>query len=74
MTDDDEMMSVDLSFANGTARAEVPVQLFQQRTTNTGHYFGFDPVGPRFLLTVEPVANQATPLTVVLNWAAGLKQ
>jgi hypothetical protein len=74
ITDSDAMMSVDFSVSNGVPRAGVPVQLFQERTTIFSKYFGLDPVGPRFLLVFEPEANQTTPLTVVLNWASGLRK
>ena len=59
-------ISVGASFEAG-----VPVVLFE---TNTGaHVFAVDPSGQRFLI-LAPLRKSAPPLTVMLDWAAGLPE
>lgn len=74
LTQDNAIMSADLTFSGGTLAASAPVQLFRRTDIRCCH-FGFDPVGPRFLLAVPSEdAGQQGQLSVVLNWASGLRK
>lgn len=53
----------------------LPQELFAQRQSGFSHDFAIDAVGQRLVLIVSPdVKDDATPITVVLNWAAGLSR
>jgi Tol biopolymer transport system component len=63
-TNDNHVMSVDVT---SPMRPGVPKELFTQAGGWT-----MDPVHQRFLMAVAPDATGAAPITVVLNWTAGL--
>ena len=56
--------------ANGqTVEAGTPVALF---TTRPGSQYEASPDGQRFL--INTLTEDAAPITVILNWAPGLKK
>jgi hypothetical protein len=71
-------MSVDLKSGSGF-EASVPRPLFQTRTPRVdfpGFHSLYDvtPDGLRFLVVSEPEVRPASPITIVLDWTAGLKK
>jgi len=60
--------------------AGTPVALFQTRVEGAGaimggiyHQYDVTPDGQRFLVNTLEEQGESAPITVVLNWAAGLK-
>jgi hypothetical protein len=69
-------MSVDVS-ANPTFHPGIPKPLFKTKAQRLTDRMIWDvsPDGKKFLLPIPVAANTtAPPLTVVLNWQAGLKK
>jgi eukaryotic-like serine/threonine-protein kinase len=58
-----------VSFEVGTVKP-----LFQTRTTGAFNEYDVAPDGQRFLINTLPEQTSSAPLTVVLNWTAGLKK
>jgi serine/threonine protein kinase len=48
--------------------------LFQMRSAGTGHAYAVTADGQRFLVNTAPEEASAAPITVVVNWTAGLSQ
>jgi len=76
LADDGMLMSVDLK--TGSFDASVPRPLFQTRTPRVdfpGFHSLYDvtPDGQRFLVVSEPEGRSSPPITIVLDWTAGLK-
>ena len=72
---DGRMMAVDVEKAP-TFRLGVPKPLFQTRLNMLGvpsRRYGVSADGQRFLMNVPVGADAAAPITVIMNWAAGLK-
>ncbi len=69
---DNKVMAVDIDAAHGI-HAGTPKPLF---SLPEGAGFGWDvsPDGQRFLFNVPVIKSSAIPLSVVQNWAAGLKK
>jgi Tol biopolymer transport system component/predicted Ser/Thr protein kinase len=71
---DRKMMAVDIQTGQGVVTAGVPHPLFQVPNGANGFDYDISPDGRRFLIST-PSANAANaPITVVLNWWAGLKK
>jgi hypothetical protein len=73
-------MAVDIKIGGSALELGIPHQLFESRiNSTTGSYFSYvvSRDGQRFLITSLPAAQgaapPAAPLTVVLNWTAGLR-
>jgi len=64
-------MAVQISTNKGF-EAGTPRRMFAVPGATPG--WDLSPDGKRFLFVASPNANRATPFTVVLNWAAGLKK
>ena len=72
---DGRMMAVDVEKAP-TFRLGVPKPLFQTRLNMLGvpsRRYGVSADGQRFLMNVPVGADAVAPITVIMNWAAGLK-
>jgi serine/threonine-protein kinase len=68
-----EAMAVSIDTSKGF-QAGAPRRMFSLPTTVLGQGWDLSPDGKRFLFSASPSAGRATPFTVVLNWAAGLKK
>ena len=69
------MMAVALQAGPQGIRAEAPRMLFRADFGNGGlRQFDVTPDGQRFLIILSGAAGNATPLTVVSNWQAGLRK
>ena len=72
-TDDDALMSVELTPDNGSLRPASPVKLFSQPSQRGNQsWFGMDPLGERFLLILppeKPPDETTPPITVIVNFA-----
>jgi Tol biopolymer transport system component len=78
---DRKLMVVEVNGAESSLKAGVPKALFEARTIPTAPFFGFNASyyaasgnGQRFLVSTLVGESTATPLTVVLNWTAGIKR
>ncbi len=69
-----KVMSAEISSAGGF-QSSVPRQLFQADIKYRGDAWPYDvrADGQAFLINVLAEGNSAAPLTIVLNWNAGLK-
>lgn len=67
---DNHILAVDVSVTGGTVRAGLPRELFTAPATFAHNSFLVDRSGEQFLLPVG--GTQDAPLTVVVNWTAGL--
>jgi hypothetical protein len=74
---DRKVMAADIKEAAGTFEAGTPRSLFDSRILlilNASTSYDVTRDGQRFLM-ITPIEDTApTPLTVVLNWTAGLKR
>jgi hypothetical protein len=66
-------MSVDVK-TDGTFERGTSKQLFQTQIKQAFMPYAVSPGGSRFLIIAPRQANNSTPLVVVLNWTAKLKQ
>ncbi|MGH9881723.1 MAG: hypothetical protein ACRD6N_09835, partial [Pyrinomonadaceae bacterium] len=78
---DRKLMVVEVNGAESTFKAGVPKALFEARTIPTVPFYGFNGSyyaasgnGQRFLVSTLAGESTPTPLTVVLNWTAGIKR
>ena len=78
---DRKLMVAEVDGAESTFKAGVPKALFEARTTPTVPFYGFNGSyyaasgnGQRFLVSTLAGESTPTPLTVVLNWTAGIKR
>ena len=79
MTDDGVLMAVDVRADGSTLHASAPRVLFKTAAILGDHYglnYPYDTIdGQRFIINERLApASQGEPLTVVLNWTAGLKK
>jgi serine/threonine-protein kinase len=78
LADDGKMMSVEVK--GGTSfEGSVPRPLFQTRIPRTDFpgfhsFYDVTPDGQRFIVVSEPEGRTSPPITVVIDWAAGLKR
>jgi len=71
---DGALMAVDVN-GRGTAFQVGAVKpLFRARIAPTRYEWAVTPDGQRFLINTPPEQTESPPITVVLNWAAGLKK
>jgi Tol biopolymer transport system component len=70
-----KLMAVDVSASGGTFHAGIPKVLFDTRMSLPFYWTNYAPSadGRRFLIPVPVEQETALPMTVVLNWKAGLK-
>jgi serine/threonine protein kinase len=78
---DRKLMAVEVNGAESTFKAGIPKALFEARTIPTVPFLGFNASyyavsgdGQRFLVSTLAGEPTPTPLTVVLNWTAGIKR
>jgi Tol biopolymer transport system component len=77
---DRKLMAVEVNSAGSTFEAGVPKPLFETRTITIfpgfggASYYAASGDGQRFLVSTLVGESVPTPLTVVLNWTAGLKK
>jgi serine/threonine protein kinase len=71
-----KLMAVEVSAVGGTFHAGIPKMLFDPRITSQFSWNNYAPSadGRRFLIPVAAEQEAALPMTVVLNWMAGLKR
>ena len=71
---DGKLMSVDIDASRGGLRAGTPKALFQ--LPEGAGFAGWDVSGDgeRFLINVPVIKSSSVPLSVVVNWTAGLKK
>ena len=71
---DSTLMAVATKLAGTSLEIETPAALFQPRLPSTiGPSYNVAPDG-RFLINLATDEETAAPITVILNWASGLKQ
>jgi hypothetical protein len=73
---DGQMMAVDVEYTP-TLRFGVPKVLFETRLSllaGPSRRYGVSADGQRFLMNVPVGTDAVAPITVILNWAAGLKK
>ena len=73
LTLDGQVMSVDVK-TDGIFESGRPKQLFQTQMRQAFMPYAVSADGSRFLIIAPRQANNSTPLVVVLNWTAKLKQ
>jgi dipeptidyl aminopeptidase/acylaminoacyl peptidase len=72
--EDGKLMAVPIK-AGTALEPGVPVALFETRTRNQGGWrYDVTPDGQRFLVITKVQEQEALPMTVVVNWTAGLKR
>ena len=76
---DNKLMAVPITVApNGqTLEPGTPVELFPTQIASNPagrQQYAVSSDGQRFLILVEPEGATASPITVILNWAAGVKK
>jgi eukaryotic-like serine/threonine-protein kinase len=81
LSPDKKLMVVEVNGAESTFKAGVPKALFEARTIPTVPFYGFNASyyavsgnGQRFLVSTLAGESTPTPLTVVLNWTAGIER
>ena len=69
-------MAVDVKTADTVLEAGQPKELFQTSTTDPewGGVYDVTADGKRFLIVSAQQESTISPITVVQNWAAGLKK
>jgi hypothetical protein len=71
-------MSVDVStnpaFKTGTPKRLFSVPILGGPGASSAHFWDIAPDGQRFLINVAPENTASVPMTVVVNWTAGLKK
>jgi len=71
---DGKMMAADVTLGSAVSLG-VPHELFRTPLTNAlGSQYDVTADGQRFLIATPPESTGDTPITVVLNWWAGLKK
>ena len=74
ITEDGRVMEAQIK-SDAPFQVDVPQQLFQTSIKfGQGYPYAVNHDGSRFLIITPAEANNAAPLTVVLNWTASLKQ
>jgi Tol biopolymer transport system component len=74
---DQKLMSVPIRAAARTLEISTPVPLFEMRVavdSRSPHQYDVTGDGQRFLVSSPVTQSAATPITVVVNWTAGLKK
>ena len=66
---DNRLMAVPVTLNGSTVGAGTPVALF---STPPGSEYAASPDGQRFL--VNEITEEASPITILLNWTASLKK
>lgn len=77
MTADRKLMAVEVRATSATFEAGVPRALFETRVvsfTQDRNQYLVDPDGQRFLVCTLSEAATSGPITLVLNWTAGLRR
>jgi hypothetical protein len=73
ITEDKKLMAVDLR-TEGKFESGIPRELFQgNMKAGLGYRYAATAVGQRFLISAPVDAPARAPMTMVLNWTAGLK-
>lgn len=69
------LMSVPVKLGNRTLEHGAPRSLFETNLAPSiiGHHYDVAPDGERFLFRARATGQKPPPITVVLNWQAGLK-
>lgn len=69
-------MAVEVSAVGGSFHVGIPKMLFETHMTSPFYWTSYDVSadGRRFLIPVPVEQETALPMTVVLNWMAGLKK
>jgi Tol biopolymer transport system component len=71
---DNKLMAAAVDGKAGTFEVGVVKPLFQTRVTGSRYEYDVSADGQRFLINTAPVQAASAPITVVLNWTAGLKK
>jgi serine/threonine protein kinase len=71
---DGRLMSAEVNGNGETLEIGIPRVLFQPRATGPGFQFDVADDGQRFLFNTVVEQKNSTQITLVLNWAAGLKR
>ncbi len=71
-----KLIAVDVSVVGGSFHAGIPKMLFETRMASLFYWVNYTPSadGRRFLIAVPVEQEAALPITVVMNWMAGLKK
>jgi Tol biopolymer transport system component len=74
-TPDDRLMSVTINATNERLEISTATPLFRIRLRSSqGYQYDVSADGQKFLMNVEPVEGNASPVTLVTNWTADLKR
>ncbi len=71
---DTTLMAAGVNGKGSTFQVGAVMPLFKTRVTGPRYEYGVSADGQRFLINTPPGQAASTPITVVLNWTAGLKK
>ncbi len=74
LTDDDKIMSAEIRVKGAALEVGAVKALFQARPQRPGWLYDATGDGQRFLVNTTAVEQSASPVTLVVNWTAGLKK
>ncbi|HEY1805648.1 MAG TPA: protein kinase [Terracidiphilus sp.] len=77
LTPDEKLMAVDVNTTGASLQAGIPKELFQAPLVPLWYWrniYAPSADGQRFLMLTTATGAQATPITVVVNWAAAMKK
>jgi dipeptidyl aminopeptidase/acylaminoacyl peptidase len=71
-----ELMAVEVSVSGANFHAGIPMKLFDTRMDSRLYWANYEPAadGRRFLIATPVEHETSLPMTVVMNWMAGLKK
>jgi eukaryotic-like serine/threonine-protein kinase len=71
---DNELMAAAVNGKGESFQVETVRPLFEVRKGGAGHFYDVSPDGQRFLVNSIPEQAASAPITVVVNWTAGLQK
>jgi serine/threonine protein kinase/Tol biopolymer transport system component len=71
---DDKLMAAAVNAKGSSFDVDAVKPLFQTRATATRYSYDVSADGQRFLINTTPEQTTSAPITIVLNWTAGLKK
>ena len=69
---DDRLMAASVNGRGATFEVGAANPLFETRKGGRGHFYAVTADGQRFLINIRPEQAAPVPVTVVVNWTAGL--
>ena len=71
---DDKLMAASVNGKGASFDAGAVKPLFQTRVTGVRYEYDVSADGQRFLINTAPEQSASQPISVVVNWTAGLKK